>query len=368
MTQKQTTILGLVTLVAVLAAVWLLLGKATDSSDASLRGRALFPDLADRLNAVATIRIAQQGIATTLERDGARWHIAEKGGYRADPAKVRELLVALLDAEIRQVKTDDPALYGRIGLGEGETRIELSDDAGESILSLAAGKRQYRRGAFLSFVRPGDRPRSYLVDSLPELKAEASTWLPDTILEIARLRLASVTVEHPEDADIVIRRDSPEGEFELADMREDEQYIGYQPAGRLATAVSTLRIEDVRPAGEVDLGAPRAVLTLETFDGLTVTMRLFETGDEMGDAWVALEADYALPAGEEGPGQMPEAPADGEAEAAEINARSEGWLFRIPSPKVGAITRKREELVEPKPAEDETEAADDAETGALEPG
>jgi len=318
--------------------------------------------LADRLNTVATIRIEKAGIVTTLNRNGTRWTIAEKGGYPADPAKVRELLVALLDAEIRQIKTDDPALYERIGLGEGETRIELSDDAGEPILSLAAGKRQYLRGTFLSFVRPGDQPRSYLVDSLPEFKAEASTWLPDTILEIARPRIASVTVEHPEDTDIVIHRESPEGEFELADLGEDEQYIGYQPAGRLATAASTLRVDDVRPAGELDLGAPKAVLTLETFDGLTVEMRLFETGDEMGDAWLDLRAAYALPVEEEGPERMPEAPADGEAEAAQINARSEGWLFRIPSSKVGAITRKREEIVEPKP-EEEDAAAQDEDTG-----
>lgn len=352
MTQKQTTIFGLVTLVAVLAAVWLLFGKAAETPNADLRDRLLFPDLADRLNTVAAIRIEQSNSATTLQRDGTRWSIAEKAGYKADPVKVRELLVALLDAEIRQVKTDNPDLYDRIGLGEGATRVELQDEAGEAFITLAAGKRQFQRETFLSFVRPGDQARSYLVDSLPEIKAEASTWLPDTILEIARPRIASVTVEHPEDPTVTVRRESPEAEFALADIREDEQYIGYQPAGRLATAFSTLRIDDVRPAGEVDFGSPMAIARLKTFDGLGVRMRLFATGDEIGDAWLALAAEYALPAGEDGPERMPEAPADGEAEAEDINTRSEGWLFRIPSPKVGAVTRKREELVEPKPEED----------------
>jgi len=359
MTQKQTTILGLVTLVAVLAAVWLVLGEAPSGPNAELRGRALFPNLADRLDRVHEVHIAGAGSAVTLSRSDEGWRIEQKSGYRAAPAQVRELFIALLESEIRQVKTDNPALYDRIGLGEEATTLELRDEAGEGVLSLDVGQRQYRREDFLTFVRPREEQTTYLVDSLPELRAEPSEWLSDTILEVERPRIASVTIERPDAPTMEVSRAAPEDEFVLADIGEDEQYIGFRPAGQLATAASTLRIDDVRPAGEIDLGAAEETVRLATFDGLTVTMRLFDTGDETGDAWVTLEASYTPPSETEGPEQMPEAPADGVQEAEEIQTRSEGWLFRIPSSKVGAITRSREELVEPKPAEDEVEDGED---------
>jgi len=352
MTQTQIRLLGLVTLAAVLVALWLMLGKTSSGPEAELRGRALLPDLSERINETATIRIEGAETSVTLIREGTTWRIEETGGYRADGSKVGNLLAGLLDATIEQVKTDNAALYERIGLGEEATRLVLLDGEDETIAALDAGKRQYSGSEFLSFVRPGDEARTYLVDSLPELRAEATGWLAETLLEIVRPRLAEVDITHRDGERMVLRRAEADAEFELVGMREDERYIGYRPAGTLATAYSTLRIDDVRPAGEIDLGEPRATATVSTFDGLSVRIKLFETGDETGDAWAALEASYSMPSGEEGPEQMPDAPADGEAEAAEIRERTEGWVFRLPSSKVGALTRRREELVEPVPAEE----------------
>jgi len=359
MSQRQTTILGFITLIAVLLAVWLLFGERSGHEGAKLRGRALFPELTERINSLAVIRVEGPKNTATLKRTDGDWTIAEKGGYPADPEKMRRLLSALLDSEIQQVKTRNPALYERIGLGESAVGLSLLDDAGEAIARLDVGQRQRSEGRFNSFVRPGEGERTFLVDALPEVRPEASEWLPENLLEIERTRVASVEVDHRDDGTVRVERDNAEAEFELADIREDEQYIGYQPAGRLATAYTTLRVEDVRPEGEVDLGAPRATARLETFDGLTLDLVLFDTGNETGTAWVALDAAYEMPSGEDVPEQMPDAPEDGQAEADELNERAAGWLFRLPSAKVGALTRERAEIVEPADAEEgEAESGD----------
>jgi len=348
MSQRQTTILGVLTLAAVLVAVWLLFGERTGHEGAELRGRALFPELGERINAVATITVEGPKNTATLERSSGDWTIAEKGGYPAASGKLRDLLSALLESEIRQRKTSNPDLYERIGLGESAVTLRLLDGEGEAVARLAAGQRQRGDDGFTTFVRKGDQDRALLVDALPEIRPEASQWLPDNLLELSRSRVKAVTVEHRDAPAVRVEREAPDGEFALADKREDEQYSGYQPAGRLATAYTTLPIADVRPEGEVDLGEPQATARLAAFDGLTLEMEIFDTGDETGAVWLGLEAAYEKPSGKEGPKEMPDAPEDGQGEADRLNERAAGWLFRIESGKAGALTRKREELVEPK--------------------
>ena len=85
--------------------------------------------------------------------------------------------------------------------------------------------------------------------------------------------------------------------------------------------MADLNFEDVMPAGELAFGnGPTSIY--ETFDGLRVAFELTGGG---GSLWarVSAETDPALAA-------------DGadmtavEKEAAEINARVEGWAYRLP--------------------------------------
>ncbi len=352
MNQKQTTILGFATLIAVLAALWLMFGEDCDGND--IRGARLLPDLSDRINDLATIRIDGAYVSTTLERAETGWRIVEKAGHPADIEKVQTLLGSLLQAEIERRTTSDPARYDRIGLGEAATQLLLEDGAGERIAGLAVGKRRYTAGSFRSYVRLLPQAQTYLVNDLAELRTDASDWLPGALLELARSRVAGVDIELASGTGASLARDTDSGSFRLADLRDDETFTGQRAADRTVTAYTTLRIDDVRPAGEVTENAePMAVATLRTYDGLTLALSLYDTGDETGDAWATLRAAYAEPDPDAMPDRVENVPPDGEAEASALNARTEDWAYRLSASAVLALMRQRDELVETQAAEAE---------------
>ncbi len=360
--ERQTTILGFVTLFAVLAAIWLLFGESPSTS-VPHRDAPLVPALAGRLNAVTTITIASKENTTTLARRDGAWTITEKGGYPADGKKVGTLLGGLIDARILRETTSNPALYARIGLDEEKAvHLTLSGGDGAAILALDVGDRAYRDRQFETYVRRDGEKVTYLVSGLPEVRAEASTWLPPTLLDIARNRVARIRLAHADGEVVEIGRTAPDADFTLVGLKESERLKGFRPLDPIAMVFTTMGLRDVRPAAEVAAREPLAHVHMETFDGLAVDLDLVETGDETGDAWATLAAAYTPPKGEdEGPKVMPDAPKDGAAEAADINARTDGWAFRLPSSSVISLSRHRDDLVETKPTE--TKAGEDANDG-----
>ena len=347
--ERQTTILGFVTLFAVLGAIWLLFGESPSTS-VTHRDEPLFADLAERLNAVATITIASEQNTTTLARKGGTWTIAEKGGYPADAKKVGALLGGLIDARILRETTSNPALYARIGLADKAVHLTLRDGDGATILALDTGDRTYRDRQFATYVRRDEETATYLVSGLPEVRAEASTWLPPTLLDIAQNRVARIRLSHADGETLEIVRPAPDADFTLVGLKESERLKGFRPLDPVAMVFTTMGLRNVRPAAEIANHEPLAHVHMETFDGLGIDLDLVKTGDETGDAWATLAATYTPPADEaEGPRVMPNAPEDGAAEAAEINARTRGWAFRLPSSSVISLSRHRDDLVEAKP-------------------
>lgn len=353
MSQKQTTILGFATLIAVLAALWMMFGEGDGGDD--MRGSRLLPDLSGRINDLATIRINGAYVSTTLERTDTGWRIAEKAGHPADMDKVQALLSSLLQAEIERRTTDDPARYARIGLGDAATELLLEDGDGARIAGLAVGKRRFNADSFRSYVRRLPEAQTWLVNDLAELRTEASDWLPASLVELARSRVARLDVDLAEGDGAVLVRDPDSGEFHLADLQEAETFSGQRAAERTVTAFTTLRIDDVRPAGEVTADAdPMAVVSLATHDGLTLRLSLYDPGDETGDALATLAADYAAPDPDAMPDRVDDVPQDGPAEAEAFNDRTQGWAYRLSASAALALMRQRGDLVET--AEDAADA------------
>ena len=79
MTNRQTGILGLATLVAVLAALWVVFserGGGPETPD----GGPLLADFGAKAASVDTVTIAKQDAIVTLQKTEGGWGIAERGG------------------------------------------------------------------------------------------------------------------------------------------------------------------------------------------------------------------------------------------------------------------------------------------------
>ncbi len=376
MNPRTTTILGWLTLVAVLVAIWLVLGEEQPPTEKPGR---LWPDLAAHINDAAALAISHEGRTLHLERDGEIWRIREKEGYPADDTKVRRFLTSLVRTEILALKTRRKEDYARLDLeGPQAAHVVVADAGGKAIVDAYIGKREFKFRArrFETFLRKADDPQVYLVTGIEEPKAEPKPWYPDSILAIDFSRIAAIRVRHADGETLTISRGALGEDFKLAEMGNDEVFKGYRPLDHIANAFSYVAIEDVRRDDGGAAGDPVGRVELETFDGLLVTIDAFRTKDETEDQWWRIRARAAEGAGwradaaaakdggagkDDGKKEAEEP--DAAAEAARLEPLTDGWLIRIPKHVGDDIFRRKAALVTKPESPSEKAAEEDGAGG-----
>ena len=347
MTQRQTSILGFVTLIAVLAAIWLAFGQRGGPTVDEGVGQPLVAGLSERVNDVTHVHLTGPDGQTMLTRVHGDWQVAERDGYPADADKVREMLVGLVRAERLEPKTANPDRFDRLGLDADQAvTVTLEAGAGERVASVRVGRRRFAGTSPRSFVLPDGEDRTWLVSSLPSIASGPVAWLDREVAAIARARLAGVTLTHPDGEVVRITRAGPaDTNFTLEGLDEGEALTSPSAANAPATALLSVRADDVaRLDAFEDTREAVADARYRTFDGLTVDVTLFTAG---GETWAGLTAAYdpAAATGADAPAAMPDAPADGAEEAAELNRRWAGWAYKLPAFKVDDMVRNRADLV-----------------------
>ncbi len=412
MHKRALTILAVVALAAVLAAVWL-----TDQRRAAPvaeTGGLLAPNLSESVNAVTRVRLDDGAGGVTLERGESDWRVVERGGYPADLQQLRRKLLALSDARLLEKKTANPENYALLGVSDPGAAEEGSESDGDDEavrltldglpepLSIILGKRNFR-GSPSTYVRRADEAQSWLAGGDLEMAADPKEWLKRDLLDIASPRVRRVTLTHPDGTEFTIEKDTREApDFELLDLPEGRELLSPSAGNSIAGALGNLRIDDVRPAAEVDIeGVTPVVGVFETFDGLRIHTRAWERDDKRhltlsvqfdeslipppalaeketnGDADAeqpasgeavasqggaaesgADSADEPEPTPDDGPEAAdPAAVAESLSSAAEeLAAAVEGWVFEIPSYKYNNLAKELEDLLKPLPTDDEDES------------
>ena len=256
------------------------------------------------------------------------------------------------------------------------------------------------------YVRKGTEPQSYLAEIELEVQADPLSFADKQVLELKNEEVKSAVVARPDGEIIAVYREKPEDtKYQIKDLPAGRAPKDEFAASRVAQALSYVSFEDVKPASEIDFNAPEAI-TYEArcFDGVSVTVR---TVNKDGKTWAKFSAAFEEPAppappaaptpptaappaanaaadvtspageGEEGdaakaavpPPAPPAAPAptDADAKAAEEarvkaieaskkevadwNAKWGKWAYALPQFKVDQLATKMEDLLAPKPAE-----------------
>ena len=156
MTRQKVTILAVAAAVLLAAGIWLNVHRAGQQSVPA--GERVFPDLTAALGEVAEIRISRgDGSRTTLRKSPAGWTVVERN-YPADPARVRELALALADLEIIERKTREPANYSKLGVEAPDTPAATSTlvevVAGQKSWALIVGRNSENRAVYVR--KPAD--------------------------------------------------------------------------------------------------------------------------------------------------------------------------------------------------------------------
>jgi hypothetical protein len=335
--QKRGLILlaGATLVLVVLAVVALATGGRGVSHAAP--GERAFPDLAAKLDDIASIGVARSGFALTFIRDGDGWLAAEKGNYPAAVPKIRQIALAMADLTLIEPKTQKADFYPRIEteeVGKGKSSlVSIKDKSGATIAELIVGKRRYDRlggGNDGVYVRkPGDA-QAWLARGSLEFSDQVSSWLDRRILDIPDKRIAAVTLTQADGTKLVLSRSAPDAKFAVEDLPADAKYKSDNATGEPAAALETLDLDDVKPAAEMPLPDKDLVSAGYTsFDGLTVTVKLFERDNAN---WIAISATGSGAA---------------EAEAKQIDDKVSHWVYAISTYKANMLKTKLADLLEP---------------------
>ena len=112
-------------------------------------GQRALPELADKLGALARLRLTRGPMTINFAMTDHRWTIIDKGNYPADQDRVRKLLLQLAELELIEPKTDRPELLGRLDLDDpanGKSTLVAAQDRSGASRFTGRGSKAARRG------------------------------------------------------------------------------------------------------------------------------------------------------------------------------------------------------------------------------
>jgi len=337
-------------------------------------GARLMPEM--KISDVAKMRLQDAEQEVTLALKDKVWRVEQRGGYPADFAEISGLILKLLDVKVVQAETVGASLHPRLnllvpgkGVKEGSgTLVELSDASGKVLASMVLGKVSLKKDPMNPLPNAKDgvpagrhvlvagRGDSVAVVSDPLEKAVAApgAWVAKDFFKADRIR--SLQLAGDGVSPWKIARDEEWGQWKFAtgggQLHPSAAVTATNALGNLA--FSDVVIDDKAGTEKV------AVLTAETFDNLTYTIKLAPLAN--GDFVLRYTVAGTPPKTRkpEADGKNAEKPEDAakrdkefadnlqrlEARVMLEQARSQ-WAYVLPGKMAAPLLMKREQMVVP---------------------
>jgi len=295
-------------------------------------GVPVLPGLAASLDSVSAIRLIGAGESplVNLRRVEGHW-IVDGVGYRADGARIRQLLMALGALHVLEPKTRDAARYPALGVeetsaaGAQSLRIELRGPAPP--VALLVGRPAGDEG---QYVRVSGTAQAVEARPLLRITRDPRQWLARAILDVAPERIASIDFA-PVDAPRwrALRSSRTALHVDVANLPAGSEIASRGALDGATGLLRALEFDDVRPSAGDSGSAPAARTTVRCFDGLVIDLIGHRDG---ADGWITVSARFDAAAAERNPPGSGE-PAPGAeavlAEATRIANTAAGWQYRI---------------------------------------
>jgi len=255
--------------------------KKRRPSNAASLGQMLFKDL--KAADIASIRIAEAKNVLTLERKDERWTLAERGGFPADFARVREFVLKAIELKAGQSEPIGEKDRARLNLDDSGTQIDFLGAGGKPLGTLIIGKKYFKRevenpakaigdGRFV--LQPADPKTVYLVaDPLIQATAKTSEWIDRAAFQAEKVK--TLEVKFPEGGGSYrIERNADNADWKLAGLKPGEK-LDVSRANAASYSLSLLDLADVLPKDTKDTGLDKPIeITAATLDGLTYNIKV----------------------------------------------------------------------------------------------
>jgi hypothetical protein len=305
----------------------------------------LFPDLEKQINTVDQIAITQFGKTITLKRKDGAWFVSGYDGIPAQFSAVRRTLMALSNTKIVEEKTKDPKHYASLDVNDTKTETSKAQHmtlyAGNNpLVSLIMGKEE----SLLSGTSHPDlymrlQDTVYWTRGALPFPTQAKAYLDPVLWTIDASRLKDISWQAPTNQGMAKRQTPFDTSWQDAEGAPLGQKEGVLLQSILRQWSDSLTFSDIRPIDSVQSQSPAFTVTLNTFDGFSVTLRGYDDAEKKS-VWVRVEAthnDAKDPTFWESQkpkvfaGSVDLQPKDVViSDIAELQAKVKGHVFRIP--------------------------------------
>jgi hypothetical protein len=381
MNSRKLIALSLAAFLIIVAALWIGYSR-TPRSGAQAR---LYPDLKGHLANVQGVSVFKGGDQPVLDlvRDGANWKVKQRHDYPADNSKVNALLINLEDATLREQKTANAANYGALGVQDVSdasapgVRLELIGITPP--IKLIIGKHDQTTRS--TYVRRAGEPQSWQIGAEIEIAPDVTQWLKRDLVNIGADRIQEVSVQLAGTTPYSsVKNARADANFDIKGLPKGRELNSVAAANAVAQTLSTLQLDDVRPAAELSGEKSGGRVVFRTFDGLVVECMGYSMGEQR---WITLQASFdqdaakrfhmpTLPTKDQPAKDQPAKEAsspeqkttvpnpsdspspassletlikNGQEEAKALNASNSTWAYALPPFKYDAIFKPIEDLL-----------------------
>ena len=243
--------------------------RARRPQNVATLGRTLLQDL--RIADVASIRIVEPKSTLTVQRRDEGWTIAERGGFPADLARVREFVLKLSALKVGQSDPIGEKDRARLNLDATGTQVELGNAEGKPLAQLTVGKKYWKRepespektpadGRFVGV--PADPEHVVLVsDALAQASTRTADWIDRTSFQVEKVK--TLEVRTPDGGGYRIERAADNAEWKLEGLRPGEK-VDTGRANAASYSLSLLELADVAPKDAAGTGLDKPTLVNAT--------------------------------------------------------------------------------------------------------
>jgi hypothetical protein len=305
---------------------------------------------------IATIRIVQPKSTLTLQRKENGWVIAERDGFPADLARVRDFVLKALALKIGQSEPIGEKDRARLNLDESATQVEFLAAENQALGKLLVGKKYFKREGENADKAPGDGrfvmlpsdPKTVYVVSDPLTQASTRTadWIDRSAFQVEKVK--TLELRYPDGSGWRIERNADNAEWKLVGARPDEK-LEVTRANSASYSLGLLELADVAPKEVKDTGLDNPTLiNASTLDGLAYAIKV---GKLQGDNYfVAFQSSGELVKEDGGDKERAERIKKIEARLPREKLLS-AYVLLIPKSKLEDTLKKRDDLLEKKEPE-----------------
>ena len=332
--------------------------------------------------AIRKIRFKDGDKVTTLAAVGDQWTVAERSGYPAAFEKIRKTLIDLADQKAGKKQQVGKAAWGDIKLlapGEGDAAkagflVEFLGEGDKLIKSMVLGTNiesskvgtpasPFGGGSNERFVRVSDDGDTVWVvaNQFFELQPKPEEWIDKSFIDVQKIKTIEVTSPKPEESWKASRKAESDTEFTLENAKPDESLDSIKSA--LTSLLSSPTFNDVLPKDQAtaDFMKGATLVKISTFDGFNYSLKVLTKG-EKGSEKYYLTADVTGELPKERPAVKDEKPEDKKKadeefatkkkaleEHLEKDKKAAGWVYEVSSYSLGALIKKKGELLKASP-------------------